>query len=162
MSKTLELCDEFKKKYPATLSWFRVKAHAKLVDKSLHDNEKVIYAFAAQWDEHDGDWFDTAILALTNERIIVAQNRLIAGYRVLSITPRFFNDVSIGAGIIWGTVKIDTVKERIDFTCVSKKAVLEIKKTITTYMHEYRKKDSSFLDGKKKKTEEDFELEIEL
>jgi len=139
-SKTLELVNEFSKKYPSTLRWFRVGAHAKLVDKSLHPNEEVLYAFAAQWNEHDGDWFDTAVFALTNERIIVAQNRLVVGFRVASITPDLYNDISVRSGVIWGSVRIDTVKEQIDFTNVSKHALLEIKKVVTSYMQEYKKK----------------------
>jgi len=140
MSKTLELVNEFSKKYPSTLRWFRVGAHAKLVDKSLHPGEQVLFAFAAQWNEHDGDWFDTAIMALTNERLIIAQNRLLIGFRIVSVTPELFNDVSVRAGVIWGSVTIDTVKEKIDFTNVSKKALLEIKKVVSSYMMEYKKR----------------------
>ena len=140
VSKTLELVNEFSKKYPSTLTWFRVKAHTKLVDKSLHPNEEVLYAFAAQWNEHDGDWFDTAVFALTTERIIVAQNRLVVGFRIASVTPDLYNDISIRSGVIWGSVRIDTVKEQIDFTNISKHALLEIKKVVTSYMQEYKKK----------------------
>ena len=137
-SKTYELVQDFKKRYPLTLSWFRVKKHVELVDKSLHDNEKVLYAIVGQWNEHDGDWFDTAVLAVTNERIIVAQNRLIGGYRVISVTPKFFNDVEIGAGVIWGEAKICTMKEKIEFDGLSKKSVIEIKKNITSLMDAYK------------------------
>jgi len=139
MSKTLELINEFSKKYPSTLRWFRVGAHAKLVEKSLHPGEQVLFAFAAQWNEHDGDWFDTGVLALTNERLIIAQNRLLVGFRILSVTPELFNDISIKSGLIWGSVIIDTVKETIYFTNISRKGLLEIKKVISSYMMEYKK-----------------------
>jgi len=136
-TSTYQILKDFKKRYPRSLTWFRIKQHANLVDQNLQPNEKVIFAFAAQWCEGDG-WFDTAVMALTTERIIVAQNRLIAGFRVISIAPKFFNDVKVRAGVIWGTVTIDTAKEKIYFTKVARKALLEIKNTVSKYMLEYK------------------------
>lgn len=139
-SKTYQLVQDFKKQYPITLSWFRVKKHVALLDKSLHDHEQVLYAFVGQWDEHDGDWVDTAVLAVTDERIIMAQDRFLGGYRVLSVTPRFFNDVEIGAGFIWGHVTICTMKEKMEFKGLAKDAVIEIKKKISSYMEKNQTK----------------------
>jgi len=132
MPKTLELAQDFKKRYPATVSW-RLKRHSRLIDNNLHRNEEVFYAFGAQWN-HKFDMFDTAVFAITNERMIVAQQRVITGYQVISIDPRLFNDIKIDGKIFWGSLKIDTVKEIIDFSNISKKSLFEIKKVITSYV----------------------------
>ena len=138
VSKTHELVKDFKKRYGATLNWYRTKAHAKLVDKNLGSGEEVIYAFAAQIQEPHGTMFNTAVLALTNKRIIVAQNRLIVGYKVISITPTLYNDITIDGKYFWGSVKIDTVKEVVTLICVSRKALPEIQKIISKYMKEMK------------------------
>ena len=103
MSKTHIMVKEFKKKHPFTLIWFRSKAHSKLVDKYLHPNEEVLFAFAGQLREPNATIFNTAVLALTNERIIVSQDRLLIGYKLSSITPDLYNDLKIDGGLIWGT-----------------------------------------------------------
>ena len=50
--------------------------------------------------------------------------------------------MQINVGIIWGTVTIDTMKEVIYFSNISKKALPEIQITINSYMVEARKKNS--------------------
>ncbi len=147
MFQTYNLVKEFKNKYPNTITWFRLKAHSKLVDKYLHPGEKVLYAFPGQNDNIKTSWFNTAVLALTNERIIVAQDKLLIGYKLISITPDLYNDITINAGLIWGTVEIDTVKETVYFSNLSKKSLSEIQYKISSYMIEakksyYKKEDS--------------------
>lgn len=139
MSQTYKYVKEFKNKYPFTITWWRLKAHSKLVDKFLHPGETVIYAFPGQNDDSYSSIFNTAVLALTNERIIVAQDRLIVGYKLASVTPDLYNDLTIDAGLIWGTVKIDTVKEIIYFSNLSKKSLPEIQNKISHYMIEAKK-----------------------
>lgn len=142
MAKTYDYVREFKKKYPTTINWWRTKKHSDLVDKNLNPGEQVLYAFAAQKNNDHGSIFDTAVLALTNQRIIIAQNRLIIGYTVNSITPELYNDMQINAGIIWGTITIDTMKEVVHFSNISKNALTEIQTTINSYMLESKKKNS--------------------
>lgn len=142
MARTYDYVREFKKKYPATINWWRTKKHSDLVDRNLNPNETVIYAFAAQNNNDHGSIFDTAVLALTTQRIIVAQDRLIVGYKVNSITPELYNDMQVNAGIIWGTITIDTMKEVVHFSNISKKALPEIQTTINSYMLEEKKKNS--------------------
>ena len=48
--------------------------------------------------------------------------------------------MNINAGIIWGVVTIDTMKETVVFSNISKRALPEIQKTITTFMIEAKKK----------------------
>ncbi len=140
MNSTYELVKIFKKKYPWTVTWWRLKSHAKLLDKYLHPKEKVIYAFAGQNDDIPSSFFNTAVIAITNERLIVAQDRLIVGYDLAFITPDLYNDLKVDAGLLWGTITIDTVKELIHVSKISKKALPEIQESISTYMMEAKKR----------------------
>ena len=134
-----EMVKEHKKRFSGTISW-RLKAHAKVVEKHLNPGEEVLYAFACQKGFSSFSLFNTYIVALTNKRIIVAQKRLLFGYLFLAITPEMFNDLTIRTGIIWGKVIIDTVKEEVVFSNVSKKAVSEIETSISEYMMQEKKK----------------------
>ena len=112
---------EFKEKYPMTVAW-RLKKHAKIVDKHLNPGEEVLYAFAAQKNESPLDIFMTYAVVLTNKRIILAQKRLIFGYFYTAITPDMFNDLTLKMGVIWGSVHIDTVKEVVKLSNIQKGA----------------------------------------
>lgn len=139
MASTYELVKDFKNRYPATICW-RVRKHCALVDKNLNPNEKVLYAFAAQNNGAHNSIFDTAVLALTTERLIIAQDRIVIGYKVSTITPDLYNDLQANAGIIWGTITIDTIKETVIFSNISRRALPEIQKNITSFMIEAKKK----------------------
>ena len=130
---------EFKEKYPMTVAW-RLKKHAKIVDKHLNPGEEVLNAFAAQKNESPLDIFMTYAVVLTNKRIILAQKRLIFGYFYTAITPDMFNDLTLKMGLIWGSVHIDTVKEVVKLSNIQKGALDEIETYITEYMMEEKKK----------------------
>ena len=100
----------------------------------------MLYAFAAQNNGTHDSIFDTAVLALTSERLIIAQDRIVIGYKVSTITPDLYNDLQVNAGIIWGTVTIDTIKETVIFSNISKRALSEIQRNITSFMIEAKKK----------------------
>ena len=138
MASTYEKVLEFNKKYPGGIYW-RVKKHADIVDKNLFDGEVVNLAFAAQNNTSHGSIFDTAILAITNKRIIIAQKNLIIGYNLNTITPDLYNDMQIYSGIIWGMITIDTIKETIYFSNIAKTALPAIQKEITSFMIEAKK-----------------------
>ena len=129
----LNKLNEFKQKYSSTIMW-RVRKHAKVVESNLHDGENVLYAFCGQKNPNHLDIFNTFAVVLTSERLIFAQKRLIFGFSLNSITPDMFNDIKITSGIIWGSVMIDTVKEVVYLTNVSKRALTEIQKTISKFM----------------------------
>lgn len=139
MASTYEIVKKFKTKYPGTICW-RIKKHSKLVDQNLYPDEVVNYAFAAQNNTSHGSIFDTAVLAITNKRLIIAQDYVLFGYDLNSITPDLYNDMQVHAGIIWGMITIDTMKETIYFSNLSKKALPEIQKEITSYMMEAKAK----------------------
>ncbi len=136
---TYEQAKEFKKKYPSTIAW-RIKSHAKVIDKHLNPEEEVRYVFLAQKGYSSFDIFSTFLIALTNKRILIAQKRVLFGYNFLAITPDMFNDLTVNAGLIWGKVLIDTVKETAVLSNISKRALDEIETEITEYMMSEKQK----------------------
>lgn len=129
---------EFKKRYPITIMW-RVKKHCQVIEKHLNRSEKVLYAFAAQKNNSPTQIFDTAVLCVTTERILIAQDQILYGYTLSSITPEMYNDLQVFSGIFWGKITIDTVKEVIHFTNFQKKALAEVESVISMYMMEAKK-----------------------
>lgn len=134
-----EQLKQFKKKYPLTISW-RLKKHAKIIEKHLNPNEKVLYAFAAQKNNNPFDIITTYAIVITNERILLASKRMLFGYFLVSITPDMFNDLTIKMGFIWGKVIIDTIKEEVILSNVQRKALSEIETNVTEYIMEEKKK----------------------
>ena len=129
---------EFKRRYPSTIMW-RVRKHCNVIQKHLNPNEKVLYAFAAQKNESALHIFDTAVLCVTSDRILIGQDQILYGYTLNSVTPEMYNDLQILSGIFWGRIRIDTVKEVITFTNFQKKALTEIESIISMYMLEAKK-----------------------
>jgi len=134
-----EQLKKFKQEYPATIAW-RLKKHAKVVEKHLNPDEEVLFCFAAQKGFSSWDIFSTFAVVLTNKRIILAQKRLIFGYTFLAITPDMFNDLTVKSGIIWCKVYIDTIKETAILSNISKRAAAVIETQITEYMMNEKKK----------------------
>jgi len=136
----------FLKKYPGGISWFRVKKHAAIVEKHLNPGEQIIYVFVGQKNESVLDVFSTAVVCLTDKRILIGQKRLVFGYTLSSITPDLFNDLLVYKGLVFGRITIDTVKETVTFTNLSKKCLREVETQITYYMMEEKKKYGSYRD----------------
>ena len=59
-----EQLKQFKTKYPMTVSW-RLKQHAKIIEKHLNPGEEVQYAFAAQKNNNPLDVITTYAVVLT-------------------------------------------------------------------------------------------------
>lgn len=130
----------FKKKYPMSMVWWRLKKHCALVDKHINPGEKVQYVITGQLDDNHFSWLNTGVVVLTNHRLIVAQDRFLVGYRYSSITPDLYNDLTIEAGLIWGLLTIDTVKEKIHVSNIDNKSLPEIETVISTFMMSEKKK----------------------
>lgn len=130
---------EFKSKYPATIAW-RLKKHCKVIENYLNPGEEVRFAFPGQKGNSSWDFFSTFVVVLTNKRILLAQKRLLWGYTYLAITPDMFNDLTVESGIIWGKLYIDTVKETVMLSNISKKGMDDIETEITEYMLEEKRK----------------------
>lgn len=140
MRSLYEQVSEFKKKYPKTITWNRLKKHCSVIEQHLNPEEEVLYAFAGQKNEHPLDWFSTSVIALTNKRILIGQKRVLIGYSLNSITPDLFNDMQIYRGIRWGKITIDTIKEVIILTNLDKKSLPEIETNISEFMMKEKQK----------------------
>lgn len=129
---------EFKKRFPLTIMW-RVKKHCDVIERHLNPDEKILYAFAAQKNNDATYITDTAVLCVTSDRLLIAQNQILYGYTLVSVTPDMYNDLNVYSGIFWGKLCIDTVKEVIYFSNLQKKALAEVESIITMYMIEAKK-----------------------
>ena len=139
MATVYEKVMEFKNKYPSTIAW-RLKKHCKVVENYLNPGEEVMFAFPAQKGNSSIDFFSTFVVVLTNKRILLAQKRILWGYTYLAITPDMFNDLTVSSGIIWGKLYIDTVKEHVMLSNISKRGLDDIETKITEYMMEEKTK----------------------
>lgn len=139
MSKTYELVTKFKEKYPLTIS-FRLGKHCKIIDRHLNPDEKVLYAFPAQKNKYFYEIFYTNVVVLTNKRILIATKRVLWGYYLVTITPDMFNDLTIRKGLIFGSVILDTINERVILSNIDPKALPEIETIISEYMMSEKKK----------------------
>lgn len=137
----------FKKKYPMTVTHHRLKKHAAIVEKHLNPGEVVTYAFAAQKNAKAMDFFETCVVAITNERVLIGQKRVLFGYFLNSITPDLYNDMQIRSSLIWGSITVDTVNEKVELSNIAKSALPEIETQITSFMmeakKEYKQKENS-------------------
>lgn len=139
MASVYNLALDFKLKYPFTIGW-RIKKNSSVIEKHLNPGEKVLYAFVAQKNNNPFNILGTAVIALTNQRILIGRKRVVIGYFLDSITPDLFNDLKVSSGIIWGNIYIDTVKEFVTLSNISKSALPEIETKITSFMMDEKKK----------------------
>lgn len=140
MEKSIaELVYIFKKKYPGTIS-FRDKKHCQLAQDYLNPGEIVRYAFIGQKNDKWYDILSTHVFVITNKRLLIARKRVLWGHFMYSITPDMFNDLTVYSGLFFGNVKIDTIKELVHITNLSKKCLDEIETKVTEYMIKEKKK----------------------
>lgn len=139
MESVYKQVKRFKRKYPATITHHRLKLHSQIIEKHLNPGENVTYVFAAQKNERAYDIFETAVIAITNKRILIGQKRVLFGYFLSSVTPDLYNDLTVRSGLIWGSLTIDTVKEEIELSNIGKKALPEIETAITSFMMKAKK-----------------------
>ena len=138
MKSAYELALEFKRRHPMTIAW-RIKQNASIVDKHINDDEKILYVFVAQKNNSPFNIWGSAVIAVTDKRILIGRKRVVIGYFLNSITPDMFNDLKVTSGIIWGKIYIDTVKEFIALSNISKDALDEIESAVSSYMMEEKK-----------------------
>ncbi len=138
MGKVYDQVKMFKAKYPGTITWWRLKKHATVIEQHLNPGEEPLYSFAGQKNDDVLDIWSTSVLCLTNKRILIGQDHIITGYTLNSITPDMFNDMQVYKGILFGKITIDTVKEVIVFTNLDKKSLPEIESAITSNMMEQK------------------------
>lgn len=121
-----------------TIAW-RLKSHCKVIDEHLNPNEEILYIFAGQKNERAIDIFNTYVVVFTNKRIILATKRVLFGYFFKSITPDMYNDLTIHRGIIWGSILIDTVKEKVLITNLDKKSLDDIETNVSEIMLKHKR-----------------------
>ena len=127
-------------KYPGGVVWKRLKKHCEIIDKHLNPNETIEFVFAGQLDNDNFSFFNTGVVAVTNQRLLVAQNRfIIPGYTFSSITPDLYNDMQIEARLFWGLATIDTMKEKVYVSNLPKSGLMEIETKVTMFMQEAKK-----------------------
>jgi hypothetical protein len=129
----------FKKKYNNTIIW-RLKKHCKVIERHLNPGEEVLYAFGGQLNDNPLNIYATAVVALTNKRILIGQKNILFGYSLNSITPDLFNDMQVYQGILFGKITIDTVKEVTTITNLSKRSLPEIETNISEFMMKEKQK----------------------
>lgn len=139
MGKVYEQAKRFMAKYPMTVGW-RIRQNSEVVERHLNPGEEVLYTFVAQKNNNPVDIVSTAVIALTNERILIGRKRVVVGYFLDSITPDMFDDLKVLSGIIWGKIHIDYVKEFVTLSNISKDALSEIETKISSFMMEQKKK----------------------
>lgn len=130
---------EFKKKYPFTVAW-RLKAHCKIAAEHIEANESIKYVFVGQKNDSVVDIITTYVVVITDKRIILAEKRLFFGYFFISITSDMFNDLTIKMGLLWGRCIIDTVKEKVTISNLSKKSLSEIESNVTRHVLNAKRK----------------------
>lgn len=134
-----EMVREFKNKYNMSVAW-RLKRNSKVIQMHLNPDESLLYVFTAQKNNNPFDFFSTAVIALTDKRLLIGRKRVVFGYFLDSITPELFNDLKVLSGVIWGKIHIDTVKEFITLSNIDKQALPEIETMITSYMMKEKQK----------------------
>lgn len=133
---------EFKKKFPGGVVW-NLKDHCNVVEKHLNPGEEVIFAFAGQKNNKFYEIFQTCVVVLTNKRILIGQKRIVWGYFLSSITPDLYNDLLVYQGLLWGQIKIDTVKEEVNISNLPKSGLDEIETNISEMMMREKQKYAS-------------------
>ncbi|MCI9280150.1 MAG: hypothetical protein HFJ02_05070 [Bacilli bacterium] len=129
----------FKEKYKRTIAW-RLKQNSSVIEKHLNPEEEVLYVFVGQKNENPLDFFSTAVIALTNKRLMIGQKRVLFGYSLNFVTPDLFNDMQVYKGLRWGKITIDTAKEVIIITNLAKKSLPEIETMVTEFMMKEKQK----------------------
>lgn len=139
MSEVYDLLLDYKSKFPATVGW-RLKKHADVLQNYLNPDEKVGYVFFGQLNN---DWYrvtDTAVIAITNKRLLIGQKRLLWGSNYMQITPDLYNDMEVYSGMFYGKIIIDTIKETLVISNLSKASLDDIETHISEFMMNEKKK----------------------
>ncbi len=140
--KIYDLALRFKRKYFGTIA-FRLKAHSRVIAEHINPNEKLFYVFCGQKGFSNKEIFSSCVVALTNERIMIATKRVMWGYFLTTVTPDLFNDLKVQSGFLFGRVIIDTAKEKIVISNLSNSSLKEVESAISTYMNREKKFNKS-------------------
>ena len=143
----------FKRKYSFTIA-ARSRKHSQIIERVLDKDEEVLYAFCGQKNDSNVSLFQSCVVALTNKRIIIGQNRVVYGYFITSITPDLFNDLKINSSLFWGSVIIDTNKELVQISNLDKKSLDEIETMVNRIIMEDKQRLREKMEEKEAMKEE--------
>jgi len=132
-NKVYKLAKRFRSKYFGTIA-FRLKAHSKVITEHINKGEKLLYVFCGQKGHSSKEIFSSCVVALTEERIMIATKRVLWGYFYTTVTPDLLNDLKVQSGILFGRIIIDTAKEVITISNLSKSSLAEVETAISKYM----------------------------
>ena len=82
---------KFQKKFPNTVGW-RTKEHCSVVQRHLNPGENIIYAFIAQKNDNPFNIIETAVVALTDHRILIGRKRLFYGCNDIFCYPLHYRN----------------------------------------------------------------------
>lgn len=138
-NKVYNLALRFRRKYFGTIA-FRLRAHSTVLANHINPDEKLLYVFCGQKGYSNKEIFSSCVVALTNERIMIATKRVLWGYFLTTVTPDLFNDLKVQSGMLFGRVIIDTAKEKIIISNLSNSSLREVETAISTYMNKEKGK----------------------
>ncbi len=139
MGRVYDYALNFKRKHPGGIVW-RLKKHCDVVEKHLNAGEEVLFAFGGQKNSKFYEIFTSCVVVLTNKRILIGQKRVVWGYFLSSVTPDLYNDLFVYQGLIWGMIKIDTVKEELTISNLPKTSLDDIETNISELMMSEKQK----------------------
>lgn len=138
-NNTYKFVYEFMKKFPKTIA-FRTKKHSQVINLHLNKGEKVIYAFCGQNNVSSFMIINSCVVALTNQRLLIGQKRLLWGYFFTTITPDLYNDLKVRKNLIWSDIEIDTVKENLYISNLDPRGAIEIESVVSNFMMKEKQK----------------------
>ena len=134
-----EAAREFRNKYPLTVA-FRLKANSAVVQKHLDAGETPLYTFVGQKRKDRMGRNQTAVVTITDKRILIGRSKLFNfGYTLNVITPDMFNDLRVECGPVFGSVILDTVKEKVVITHLDRRSLDDIENHVSGTMTNLKK-----------------------
>lgn len=134
----------FRRKFPLTIA-FRLKANSAVVQKHLDAGETPLYTFVGQKRKDRMGRNQTAVVTITDKRILIGRSKLFHfGYILNVITPDMFNDLRVECGPIFGSVILDTIKEKVIITYLDRRSLDDIENHVSGTMTNLKKQYPSF------------------
>jgi hypothetical protein len=139
-NKTIQqFVDEFVAKYGRTLR-FRTDAHVLAAQNALRKGQKVHYAFVGKI--YVGGGKDTAVVAITDEDVLVGMKRIGGGISQ-SIKIDQITDIAESQSMMYGEIAVQTIKTTYHISGLDKNAVPEVKEAFLKAMDRVKKEKAT-------------------
>ena len=117
-----------------------MKANSAVVQKHLDAGETPLYTFVGQKRKDRMGRNQTAVVTITDKRILIGRSQLFHfGYTLNVITPDMFNDLRVECGPVFGSVILDTVKEKVIITHLDRRSLDDIENHVSGTMTNLKK-----------------------